>query len=234
LPDSYVLIVGPEAETRQRLAGILAQAPYEVGQCGWDRLAAESQARPPDLLVLLEEAGALQPFIRSLKGNDATWDLPVIVALAEFSDTVAAWALEAGAGGWPSHPWIFSQSIQRRSVRATPISSWAADLLQKPFWSRTILENAKVRSDSEGNSPPSPRAVSMMPRRPRGPTQASPTTAGRGGVPLSGPGQHPPSKSGSKKIFMNPIDSERAWFQERTYHRRRERVNLTRFRSVLF
>ena len=82
MPDPYVLIVGPEAETRQRFTDILAQSPYEVGRCGWDQLAAELQARSPNLLVLLEEAGELQPFIRRLKADEATWDLPIIVALS--------------------------------------------------------------------------------------------------------------------------------------------------------
>ena len=97
MPDSYVLIVGPEAEPRRELADILARAPYAVGRCGWDQLAAELQARTPDPLVLLEEAGVVQPFIRWLKGDDATWNLPIIVALAEFSDTAAAWA-RSGSG----------------------------------------------------------------------------------------------------------------------------------------
>jgi CheY-like chemotaxis protein len=92
-----VLIVGPEAETRQRLADILARTPYEVGRCRRDQLEAELQARAPDLLVLLEETGVLQPLIRRLKADDATWNLPIIVALSEFSDTAAAWALEVGA-----------------------------------------------------------------------------------------------------------------------------------------
>ncbi len=57
LPDPYVLIVGPEGETRRRLADILARAPYEIGRCRWDQLAADLQSRSPDLLVLIEEAG---------------------------------------------------------------------------------------------------------------------------------------------------------------------------------
>ena len=107
MPDAYVLIVGPETEARQQVADILAQVPYEVGRCGWDQLAAELQARSPNLLVLLEEAGAVQPLIRRLKADDTTWDLPIIVGLTEFSDTAAAWALEAGADEFllpPSNP----------------------------------------------------------------------------------------------------------------------------------
>ena len=116
LPDPYVLIVGPEAETSQRLADILAQAPYAVGRCGWDQLAAELKERSPDLLVLLEGTGALQPFIRRLKADDATWDRPVIVALAEFSDTNAALALEVGADEFLLPPFEPREVLARVAV----------------------------------------------------------------------------------------------------------------------
>ena len=116
LPDPYVLIVGPEAETRQQLANILARTPYEVGQCRWDQLAAELQARSPDLLVVLEEAGVAQPFIRRLKADEATGDLPIIVALAEFSDTAAAWALEVGADDFLLPPFEPREVLARAAV----------------------------------------------------------------------------------------------------------------------
>ena len=116
MPDPYVLIVGPEVETRQRLADILARAPYEVGRCRWDQLDAELQARSPDLLVLLEEAGVLHPFIRRLKADDATWDLPIIVALAEFSDTAAAWVLEVGADEFLLPPFEPREVLARVAV----------------------------------------------------------------------------------------------------------------------
>ena len=116
MPDPYVLIVGPEAETSQGLANILAQAPYAVGRCGWNQLADELKARSTDLLVLLEEAGALQTFIRRLKADDATWDLPIIVALAEFSDTDAAWALEVGADEFLLPPFEPREVLARVAV----------------------------------------------------------------------------------------------------------------------
>ena len=116
VPDPYVLIVGPEVETRQRLADILARTPYEVGRCRWEQLAAELQARFPDLLVLLEEAGVVQPFIRHLKADDATWDLPIIVALTEFSDTAAAWALEVGADEFLLPPFEPREVLARVAV----------------------------------------------------------------------------------------------------------------------
>ena len=116
MPDAFVLIVGPETEARQRVADILARVPYEVGRCGWDRLAAELQARSPNLLVLLEETGAVQPLIRRLKADDATWNLPIIVGLTEFSDTAAAWALEAGADEFLLPPFEPREVLARVAV----------------------------------------------------------------------------------------------------------------------
>jgi CheY-like chemotaxis protein len=116
LPTPYVLIVGPEAETQQRLADIMAQAPYEVGRCRWEELTAELQRRSPDLLVLLEEAGGVQPFIRRLKADDATWNLPIIAALSEFSDTAAAWALEVGADEFLLPPFTPGEVMARVAV----------------------------------------------------------------------------------------------------------------------
>ncbi|MGA9755523.1 MAG: protein kinase, partial [Desulfobaccales bacterium] len=116
MPDPYVLIVGSEAETRQGLADILARAPYEVGQCRWDQLAATIQGRSPDLLVLREEVGVLQPFIRRLKNDDTSWDLPIIVALTEFSDMAAAWALEVGADEFLLPPFEPREVLARVAV----------------------------------------------------------------------------------------------------------------------
>jgi DNA-binding response OmpR family regulator/predicted Ser/Thr protein kinase len=97
VPDSHVLIVGPEGETGRGLADILAGASYEIGRCPQDQLAANLRNRSPDLLVLIEEAGVTQPLIRRLKADDTSWNLPIIVALAGFSDAAAAWVLEVGA-----------------------------------------------------------------------------------------------------------------------------------------
>jgi CheY-like chemotaxis protein/predicted Ser/Thr protein kinase len=97
LPDTFVLLVGPEAETRQRLGNILARASYEVGFCEWDQVPDKLPIHPPDLLVLIEEAGVVQSLIRSIKADEATCELPIIVALLDFSATAAALALEVGA-----------------------------------------------------------------------------------------------------------------------------------------
>jgi predicted Ser/Thr protein kinase/CheY-like chemotaxis protein len=114
--DPYVLIVGSEGETCRRLTDILSQAPYETGWCPRDQLAVTLQSQPPDLLLLIEEAGATHPFIQSLKAHDVTWNLPIIVALADFSDVAAAWVLEVGADEFLLPPFTPQEVLARVAV----------------------------------------------------------------------------------------------------------------------
>jgi DNA-binding response OmpR family regulator/predicted Ser/Thr protein kinase len=116
VPDPYLLIVGPEGETGRRLVDILARAPYEIHRCSGDQLAETLQARSPDLLVLIEETGMTQPFIRRLKADDASWNLPIIVALAGFSDAAAAWVLEVGADEFLLPPFEPREVLARVAV----------------------------------------------------------------------------------------------------------------------
>ncbi len=116
MPDPYVLIVGHESETRRRLADILTRASYVIGQCSGQQLAGAFKIQKPDLLVLIEEAGATQPFIQKLKADDATWNLPIIVALADFSDSAAAWILEVGADEFLLPPFTTQEVLARVAV----------------------------------------------------------------------------------------------------------------------
>jgi CheY-like chemotaxis protein/predicted Ser/Thr protein kinase len=116
LPDPRVLIVGPEGTTPQGLADTLSRAPYAVGQCRRDQLAAAIQSQPPDLFLLLEETEMLHQLIRWLKADDATWNLPIVVALAEFSDAAAAWALEVGADEFLLPPFEPREVLARVAV----------------------------------------------------------------------------------------------------------------------
>lgn len=116
MADPYVLIVGPDAETSRRLADILARGPYETARCRWDQLADQLQTRTPELLLLLEETGVVQPWIRRLKNEAATWNLPIIMVLAEFSDAAAAWALEVGADEFLLPPFSPQEVLARVGV----------------------------------------------------------------------------------------------------------------------
>jgi DNA-binding response OmpR family regulator/predicted Ser/Thr protein kinase len=116
MPDPYLLIVGPEGETSQRLAEILVRAPYEIGWCQWDQLDASLQARAPDLLMLIEEPSVTRPFIHRLKADDASWNLPIIVALADFSEAAAAWVLEVGADEYLLPPFEPREVLARIAV----------------------------------------------------------------------------------------------------------------------
>jgi DNA-binding response OmpR family regulator len=116
VPDPYLLIVGPESETSRRLADIFSQVPYETGRCQGDQLPAILKVRTPSLLVLVEEPGVTRAFIQRLKADDASWNLPIIVALAEFSDAAAAWVLEMGADEYLLPPFEPREVLARVGV----------------------------------------------------------------------------------------------------------------------
>jgi CheY-like chemotaxis protein/predicted Ser/Thr protein kinase len=116
VPGPNILIVGSQDETAGHLADLLLPVPYEVDRCGWEHLEATLQTRPPDLLMLLEEAGMMQAWIRRLKSEEATCDLPIIVAQARFSDAAAAWALEAGADEFLFPPFDPQEVLARVAV----------------------------------------------------------------------------------------------------------------------
>jgi CheY-like chemotaxis protein len=114
--SDYLLIVGPEIPARRELTEILAQAPYELGQCPGENLAPALAERLPDLLLLIDAAGTAPPLIRRLKAEEATWNLPIIVALTEYSDSAAAWVLEAGADEFLLPPFQAPEVLARVSV----------------------------------------------------------------------------------------------------------------------
>jgi DNA-binding response OmpR family regulator len=112
----YVLIVGPEGPTRRRLADILGRTVYETSQCTGDQVAESLQARTPDLLLLIEETSVTQRFIQRLKADEASWNLPIVVALSDFSDAAAAWVLEVGADEFLLPPFVLPEVLARTAV----------------------------------------------------------------------------------------------------------------------
>ena len=110
-----ILLAGPESETRRRLAEILA-GPYEVRYCLPDDLPARVQDRVPDLLLILGDTPDLHRLIRRSKSEESSRTIPIIVAFPEFSETAAAWALEAGADEFLLPPFQESEVLGRLDV----------------------------------------------------------------------------------------------------------------------
>jgi DNA-binding response OmpR family regulator/predicted Ser/Thr protein kinase len=116
VPDPYVLLVGPEGEIRQRLSDLLAKLPCEIVQCQGEDLAATLRARLPDLVALIEEPGLTQPLIQGLKADAVSWNLPIVVALCDFSDSTAAGVLEVGADEFLLPPFEPREVLARVAV----------------------------------------------------------------------------------------------------------------------
>ncbi len=91
-----VLIAGAASDARQKLARVL-EAHYEVASCLPEALRSQLPEQAPQLLLLMGDLPGLHLIIRELKGAEAHREIPIVVAYPEFSEEVAAWALEAGA-----------------------------------------------------------------------------------------------------------------------------------------
>ena len=111
---SLILIAGATAEAAQRLVKILAGGGYEVGFCPAAQILEKIKVQPPQLLIILNDAGPDHLFIRQLK--EAAADVPIIIALSQFSDTAAAQALELGADEFLLPPFEPKEVLARVAV----------------------------------------------------------------------------------------------------------------------
>lgn len=109
---AHILIIAPAEAAPQGLADLL-RPQYEVRLCPPEQLASELQRALPDLVILLEDAHEIPRLVRQLKTGAATRDLPIVIALAQFSENTAAWALEAGADDFLLPPFT-SQEVRAR------------------------------------------------------------------------------------------------------------------------
>ena len=96
-PEISVLVAGPANKARQKLAEIFAGNGYPVRLCLPEELLAQARSQIPDLMVLLGDLPQIHALIHEAKKDQALREVPVVAALPRFSETTAAWALEAGA-----------------------------------------------------------------------------------------------------------------------------------------
>jgi CheY-like chemotaxis protein len=111
-----IIVAGPDTAGRQALAEILRENQHTVALCQPERVLEEIQAQAAGLLILLEEAEEVHHLIRQVRIQPDTQDLPIIVALSEFSDAAAAWALEVGADDFLVAPFQAREVIARVAV----------------------------------------------------------------------------------------------------------------------
>ncbi|MCL4501739.1 MAG: protein kinase [Deltaproteobacteria bacterium] len=111
-----ILIAGPANRTRQRLAEILTGNDYLVRLCLPEDLIDQTREHLPNLLIVLDDLPQVHALIQQLRKDEVNREVPVVVALAEFSEAHAAWALEAGADEFLSPPFNPHEVLARIAV----------------------------------------------------------------------------------------------------------------------
>lgn len=111
-----ILIAGPANKARQKLAEILTGKDFTVRLCLPEELLAEAGRQAPGLMIILDDLPRIHGLIHQLKKDAATGEVPVVVALPHFSETTAAWALEAGADEFLTAPFMPAEVLARVGV----------------------------------------------------------------------------------------------------------------------
>ncbi len=111
-----ILLAGPANAARRELADIFTGNGYPVRLCLPEELPAQVRERLPDLMVILDDLPKIHGLIHQVKQDEALKDTPVVVALPNFSETSAAWALEAGADEFLAGPFQPAEALARVRV----------------------------------------------------------------------------------------------------------------------
>jgi CheY-like chemotaxis protein len=111
-----ILIAGPANKARQKLAEILTGKDFPVRLCLPEELPDEARRQAPGLMIIFDDLPRIHGLIHELKKDAATGEVPVIVALPHFSETAAAWALEAGADEFLTAPFKPGEVLARVGV----------------------------------------------------------------------------------------------------------------------
>ena len=111
-----ILIAGPANKARQKLAEILTGKDFPVRLCLPEELPAEAGRQAPGLMIIFDDLPRIHGLIHQLKKDAATGEVPVVVALPHFSETTAAWALEAGADEFLTAPFKPAEVLARVGV----------------------------------------------------------------------------------------------------------------------
>ncbi|MFI5329415.1 MAG: protein kinase [Desulfobaccales bacterium] len=111
-----VLVAGPANKARQKLADILSGNGYPVRLSLAEELLAQARERPPDLVIILDDLPRIHGLIHDFKKDEVLREVPVVVALPRFSETTAAWALEAGADEYLAAPFKPAEVLARIRV----------------------------------------------------------------------------------------------------------------------
>jgi DNA-binding response OmpR family regulator len=157
-----VLVVEDDPDIAQLVAHYLEKAGFlaEITASGRDALTSVA-ARPPDIVVLdlmLPQVDGLE-ICRTIRGNDATAGVPIIMltARAEESDRIVG--LEIGADDYLSKPFSPGElvarvrALLRRAARAAPAPAAAASAASQTLAYGPIVVDAERHTVTTHGTP---------------------------------------------------------------------------------
>uniref|UniRef100_A0A7C3WIK3 Response regulator n=1 Tax=Desulfobacca acetoxidans TaxID=60893 RepID=A0A7C3WIK3_9BACT len=117
MPKQHLVLTGAVPDVLTNLKEILlTQSEYEVEECPPDELLDRCRTRTPDLVLLANGLDLIRRLITSLKNESLTQQVPVLVALSQFTESAAAQTLEMGADEFLAPPFSPPEVLARVAV----------------------------------------------------------------------------------------------------------------------
>ncbi|MDI6854553.1 MAG: protein kinase [Deltaproteobacteria bacterium] len=111
-----LLLTGTDNSVMEELSGIFAGQAFEVDRCPPEEVWQRCQLEAPDLVVLVDDSSFAGELIPRLKSAPATAQIPLLVALTEFSESAAAKVLGWGADEFLVPPFRAPEVLARVAV----------------------------------------------------------------------------------------------------------------------
>ncbi len=149
-----LLLTGTASDALDVLSGILvSQGGYEVERCPPEEVLDRCRTRVPELVLVVNGHDLPGKLIPSLKSDPATRQVPVLVALTQFTDTVAAYVLELGADEFLAPPFAEQEVLARVAVLLKLQRDRQMLLTAKEEFPRLFRENPQplFYCDRQGN-----------------------------------------------------------------------------------
>ncbi len=177
MPKPLLLLTGTAIDELENLAEILAKGDYEVVRCApedvWDR----SEIQVPDLVLIAGDSEVTGELIPRLKSTPLTSHVPVLAALAHFTENAAAQTLGLGADEFLVPPFSAPEVLARVAVLLKLHRDRQLLLTSQKEFTRLFAENPQPlfycdRQGAECHLNPALKRLLDLPERKRGPIPA--------------------------------------------------------------
>ncbi len=141
MPKPRVLLTGTASDTLGNLAEILAGGEYEVDRCPPEQVWDHCLASVPDLVLIVDDSAMTGELIPQLKSSPLTNQIPVLVALIQFTESAAAQTLGWGADEFLVPPFRSPEVLARVAVLLKLHRDRQILLTSKEEFNRLFMQN---------------------------------------------------------------------------------------------